>query len=64
VADRIVSPLPWEEATDRHYQISGRHSRAYYRQADRWLRDEVAGKHAEALAAREALLALAGEVEA
>jgi radical SAM superfamily enzyme YgiQ (UPF0313 family) len=64
VADRIVSPLPWEEATDRHYQISGRHSRAYYRQADRWLRDEVAGKHAEAQAAREALLALAGEVEA
>lgn len=64
VADRIVSPLPWEEATDRHYRIRGRHSRAYYRQADRWLRGAVAGKHDEAREAREALLALAGEVEA
>ena len=64
VAERIVSPLPWEEATDRQYQIRGRHSRAYYRQADRWLRNEVGGNHAEALAAREALMALAGEVEA
>ena len=64
VTDRIVSPLPWEEATDRHYQIRGRHSRAYYRQADRWLRGEVAGNHAEAQAAREALMAMAGEVEA
>jgi anaerobic magnesium-protoporphyrin IX monomethyl ester cyclase len=64
VADRIVAPLPWEEATDRHYQISGRHSRGYYKQADKWLRSEVAGEHVEAQAAREALLALAGEVEA
>jgi radical SAM superfamily enzyme YgiQ (UPF0313 family) len=64
LADRIVSPLPWEEATDRHYQIRGRHSRAYYKQADRWLRGEVAGNRAEALAAREAMRALAAEVEA
>ncbi|HEV8579337.1 MAG TPA: radical SAM protein [Thermoanaerobaculia bacterium] len=64
VAGRIVAPLPWEEATDRQYQIRGRHSRDYYRQADRWLRDEVAGRHDEARAAREAMVAMAEEVEA
>jgi radical SAM superfamily enzyme YgiQ (UPF0313 family) len=64
VADRIVSPLPWEEATDRQYRIRGRHSRSYYQQADRWLRGAVAGKDDEVRAAREALVALAGEVEA
>lgn len=69
--DRVVAPKAWEDATDRDYLVRGRHSRAYYRQADRWLRSEVAAfrtgdgeKHAEALAAREAMLALAGEVEA
>ncbi|HEX9945177.1 MAG TPA: radical SAM protein [Thermoanaerobaculia bacterium] len=64
VAPRIVSPLPWEEATDRDYCIQGRPARAYYKQADRWLRAAAAGKCAEAAAAREAMLAMAGEVEA
>lgn len=77
VADRIVASLPWEEATDREYRIRGRHSRTYYKHADRWLRGEVAAfrlegedpagaaaKRAESLAARNALRELAWEVEA
>jgi anaerobic magnesium-protoporphyrin IX monomethyl ester cyclase len=77
VAGQVVAPRPWDEATDRDYLVRGRHSRAYYKQADRWLRSEVAAfrteaedpagaaaKRAEALAARDAMLALAGEVEA
>ena len=74
-AGRIVSTKAWEDGTDRDYAIQGRHSRSYYKQADRWLRGEVAAhrtadpalaaaKRAEALAAREAMAALAGEVEA
>src|SRR5215203_28904 len=74
---RVVAPRAWEEATDRDYQIRGRHSKGYYKQADRWLRGEVAAfrmagedpegaaaKRAEALAAREAMMEMAGEVEA
>lgn len=78
-AGRVVAPKAWDEATDRDYLLRGRHSRAYYKQADRWLRGEVAAfrlegedpetaaaKRAEALAAREAMMAMAmaGEVEA
>jgi radical SAM superfamily enzyme YgiQ (UPF0313 family) len=74
-ADRVVAPRSWEESTDRDALIRGRHSRAYYKQADRWLRGEVgahraddpvlaAVQRAEALEAREAMAALAGEVEA
>jgi anaerobic magnesium-protoporphyrin IX monomethyl ester cyclase len=40
-ADSIVSDKSWSEATDRDYRIRGRHSRAYYRHADSWLRSEV-----------------------
>lgn len=77
VAGRVEASKPWEDATDRDYAIRGRHSRAYYKQADRWLRNEVAAFRkegddpagagllwAEARAAREAMAALAGEVEA
>jgi radical SAM superfamily enzyme YgiQ (UPF0313 family) len=77
VADRVVATRAWEEATDRDYAIRGRNSRAYYKQADRWLRGEVAAfrmegedpaaaamQRAEALAARDAMLGLAGEAEA
>ncbi len=73
----MVAPKAWDEATDRDYLLRGRHSRDYYKQADRWLRSEVAAfrlegedpetaaaKRAEALAAREAMMAMAGEVEA
>ena len=77
VADKVVSTRSWEEGTDRDYALRGRHSRSYYKQADRWLRGEVAAfrletedpetaalRRAEALAARDAMLGLAGEVEA
>ena len=77
VQDRVVSGLDWEAATDRDYKVRGRHSRAYYKQADRWLRGEVsafrlegsdpaaaAAQRAAAEAARVAMAGLAGEVEA
>lgn len=77
VADSVHLPLAWEEATDRDYAIRGRHSRHYYKQADRWLRNEVAAfrmepenpwesaqLRADAQQARAALLASAHEVEA
>ena len=74
-ASRVIATKSWEDATDRDYAIRGRRSRSYYKQADRWLRGEVAAhravdpaqaaaQRAEALAAREAMAALAGEVEA
>src|SRR4051812_31161286 len=76
-ASRVIATKAWEDATDRDYSIRGRRSKAYYKQADRWLRGEVAAhradsenpglaaaQRAEALAAREAMSALAGEVEA
>lgn len=77
VADRVESQGRWVESTDRSYRIRGRHSRAYYAQADRWLRSDVeahrlaesdparAGElKREAAEARAALLALDAEVEA
>jgi radical SAM superfamily enzyme YgiQ (UPF0313 family) len=77
VADRVVLQGNWENSTDRDYKIKGRHSRAYYGHADRWLRNEVeafrlesrdpAGaraKRSEAEGARLALQAAADEVEA
>jgi radical SAM superfamily enzyme YgiQ (UPF0313 family) len=76
VADRVQLTQEWEQATDRDYVIRGRHSRAYYKHADRWLRREVeafrleeadpaesARKRTEALDARSQLLATASEVE-
>ena len=77
VAGRVVLEKAWEDATDRDHRIAGRHSRAYYRHADRWLRSAVeahrleredpaaaAAKRAEASLAREALLGAAEEAEA
>jgi radical SAM superfamily enzyme YgiQ (UPF0313 family) len=77
VADQLVLEQEWGAVTDRDYKIKGRHSRAYYRYADTWLRSEVAAfrlegenpaeaasKRAEAESARAALLAAANEVEA
>jgi anaerobic magnesium-protoporphyrin IX monomethyl ester cyclase len=40
-ADSVVTEKQWSEATDRDYRIKGRHSRAYYKQADSWLNNEV-----------------------
>lgn len=77
VGDRTVLDRPWEDVTDRDYKVRGRHSRAYYRHADRWLRSAVeaarlegedpkgaAEKRREAEASRAALLACADDVEA
>ncbi|HET7816704.1 MAG TPA: radical SAM protein [Sphingomicrobium sp.] len=77
VADRVVLPSEWSQASDRDLLIKGRHSRAYYKHADAWLRAELAASQIDgerpldaaayrnaALQARESLLAAAGEVEA
>ena len=77
VSDRALLTKEWGSATDRDYVIAGRHSRTYYKHADRWLRSEVAAFRAEATdpaqatllradaeQARSALLATAHEVEA
>jgi anaerobic magnesium-protoporphyrin IX monomethyl ester cyclase len=75
--DSVVTDKQWSAATDRDYRIKGRHSRAYYKQADSWLNNEVeaariAGKNpseaalrrAAAMQAREQMLATALETEA
>jgi anaerobic magnesium-protoporphyrin IX monomethyl ester cyclase len=41
VRERVRSPIAWQEASDRDYQIAGRHGRDYYKLADQWLRSEV-----------------------
>jgi radical SAM superfamily enzyme YgiQ (UPF0313 family) len=77
VADRVVLDQDWENATDRDYRIAGRRSRAYYRKADEWLRNDVAAfrleasqpeearlKKEAAIAARAAMRILEAEVEA
>ena len=73
VSDLVVLKQPWDRGTDRDYAIRSRHSRMYYKHADRWLRSEVAAHRlgasdavgaarlwAEAAAAREAMLAESG----
>jgi anaerobic magnesium-protoporphyrin IX monomethyl ester cyclase len=75
-AHSIVLQKEWAAATDRDYQIQGRHSRAYYKQADAWLRNEVEAervavqdptaatlKRAAARVARESMSGLAAETE-
>lgn len=42
VADRVHLDKDWSEATDRDYRVRGQRSGAYYKNADRWLRGEVA----------------------
>jgi radical SAM superfamily enzyme YgiQ (UPF0313 family) len=77
VADQAVMTKEWSAGTDRDFVIKGRHSRTYYKHADKWLRNEVAAfraeaenpaeaaaRRADALQARESLLATAHEVEA
>ena len=66
VSQRLVSIKPWAESTDRDFAVIGRHSRAFYRQADELLRREMAAKP-DALAihtARQALQLSRDEVEA
>ena len=77
ISGLVVLDKPWDDATDRDFLIRGRHSRAYYKQADQWLKNEVAAfrledtdaaaageKRRAAETARLAMLSLAGEVEA
>jgi len=40
--DRLIQPGSWSTSSDREVRIKGRHSRRFYDQADRLLRDEVA----------------------
>lgn len=77
VEDRVMPTRPWDEGGDRDLVVRGRPRRAYYQQADRWLRGEVAAarldaadpaaaarERAAAAAARQAMTALAGDLEA
>jgi anaerobic magnesium-protoporphyrin IX monomethyl ester cyclase len=66
VADRVVAPRGWAEATDRDYDVAGRPDRAYYGHADRWLKSEVEAARLEASdpAAAAALHRAAGEARA
>jgi radical SAM superfamily enzyme YgiQ (UPF0313 family) len=42
VQDRLVPYSSWEEGSDRDLGVSGRHSRRYYRHAQRWIDAEIA----------------------
>ncbi|PJF32383.1 MAG: B12-binding domain-containing radical SAM protein [Phototrophicales bacterium] len=42
VADRVVSTKDWADGSDSHHTVLGRHSRAYYAHATRWMVGEVA----------------------
>jgi anaerobic magnesium-protoporphyrin IX monomethyl ester cyclase len=77
VSDRITIKGSWTAVTDRDHRIRGRHSNAYYKFADQWLRNDVeafraqdndpasAARFADAAAvARRGLLAASNEVEA
>ena len=48
VHDRIESPRPWSDSTDRDYVIRDRRDKSYYKLADRWLRNEVEAHRLEA----------------
>jgi hypothetical protein len=61
VADRLVSLRPWNQSTDREFQIRGRHSRRFYQFADQLLRSETAE---QMQAARAGLDATFAETEA
>jgi anaerobic magnesium-protoporphyrin IX monomethyl ester cyclase len=41
IADRLVQLEPWGKTSDREFKILGRHSRQFYAQADKLLRNEV-----------------------
>jgi radical SAM superfamily enzyme YgiQ (UPF0313 family) len=41
VAERVQNLKPWSESSDREFQVRNRHSRQFYRHADKLLRSEV-----------------------
>jgi anaerobic magnesium-protoporphyrin IX monomethyl ester cyclase len=45
VADRVDSVKAWSESSDREFRVRKRHSRQFYRFADKLLRSEVELKH-------------------
>ncbi len=63
VSDRLVRIEDWARSTDRDFKIQGRHSRNFYRNADRLLKSEMSGAD-DIQAARTALYSSALEVEA
>lgn len=76
VEDKLRIVSDWATSTDRDYGVAGRHSKAYYQAADRWLYAAVAAHRAEptdpaaaavqreqAAAAKADLLARVDEVE-
>jgi anaerobic magnesium-protoporphyrin IX monomethyl ester cyclase len=62
----VVTDKQWADATDRDFRIKGRHSRAYYKQADAWLKNEVEAARVELSDPGEAALrrAAAGRARA
>ena len=66
VASRLVTLKPWNESTDREFQIRGRHSRLFYRHADELLRSEASEfpDPVKSESARRALHLTRSEVEA
>jgi anaerobic magnesium-protoporphyrin IX monomethyl ester cyclase len=55
-ADAVVMDKEWADATDRDFRIKGRHSRAYYKQADSWLNNAVQASRLELQDPAEAAL--------
>ncbi len=55
VADRIIPLRNWSEGSDRDLAIRGRHSRRFYRFAQRWMAGEVALERARANGSRDYL---------
>jgi anaerobic magnesium-protoporphyrin IX monomethyl ester cyclase len=41
VVERVENPQPWSESSDREFRVRNRHSRQFYRFADKLLRSEV-----------------------
>ncbi len=62
VSDRLVRIEDWARTTDREFKIQGRHSRNFYRNADRLLKSEMSDG-ADVHSARAALRNSAAEVE-
>lgn len=46
VAERVENAKPWKSSSDREFRIRNRHSREFYRYADKLLRSEVELKRA------------------
>ena len=72
VGDRVQAAAEWAKSSDREFQVSGRHSRTFYKYADQLLRDEVEQVRrgadieleARIASARNSMRASAAEVEA